>query len=139
MLEAGGGELAAEEPGELVHALRAIQALHDSEGARFGHALGHLEMRPGAGSNLRQVTDTEHLMVTAESAKFVAEGLRGDAPDSGIDFLARISTTEPVENSKFFEGRLAGYADGVVKVEVKGRIIELPLAGIRKANLVVEL
>ena len=53
--------------------------------------------------------------------------------------LARISTTEPVENSKFFEGRLAGYADGVVKVEVKGRIIELPLAGIRKANLVVEL
>ena len=53
--------------------------------------------------------------------------------------LARISTTEPVENSKFFEGRLAGYADGQVKIEVKGRMIEVPLAGIRKANLVVEL
>jgi len=53
--------------------------------------------------------------------------------------LARISTTEPVENAKFFEGRLAGYADGVVKIEVKGRVVELPLAGIRKANLVVEL
>jgi len=53
--------------------------------------------------------------------------------------LARISTLEPVENLKFFEGRLAGYADGRVKIEVQGRLIELPLAGIRKANLVVEL
>jgi ribosome maturation factor RimP len=52
--------------------------------------------------------------------------------------LARISTVQPVENSTFFEGRLAGHADGLVKMEVKGRIIELPLAGIRKANLVVE-
>ena len=52
--------------------------------------------------------------------------------------LARISTMEPVENSTFFEGRLAGHADGLVKMEVKGRIVELPLAGIRKANLVVE-
>ena len=53
--------------------------------------------------------------------------------------LARISTLEPVENAKFFEGRLAGYADGQVKIEVQGRLIELPFAGIRKANLVVEL
>jgi ribosome maturation factor RimP len=53
--------------------------------------------------------------------------------------LARISTMEPVENAKFFEGRLAGYADGLVKIEVQGRLIELPFAGIRKANLVVEL
>jgi len=53
--------------------------------------------------------------------------------------LARISTNEPVENAKFFEGRLAGYAEGRVKIEVQGRMIELPLAGIRKANLVVEL
>ena len=52
--------------------------------------------------------------------------------------LARISTMEPVENSEFFEGRLAGHTDGLVKIDVKGRIIELPLAGIRKANLVVE-
>ena len=28
--------------------------------------------------------------------------------------LARISTNEPVENATFFEGRLAGYADGQV-------------------------
>lgn len=53
--------------------------------------------------------------------------------------LARISTLEPVENAKFFEGRLAGYADGQVQIEVQGRLIALPFAGIRKANLVVEL
>jgi len=53
--------------------------------------------------------------------------------------LARISTTEPVENQKFFEGRLAGFADGKVQIEVKGRVIALPMEGIRKANLVVEL
>ncbi len=52
--------------------------------------------------------------------------------------LARISTVDPVENSTFFEGRLAGFSNGSVKLDVKGRIIELPLAGIRKANLVVE-
>ena len=53
--------------------------------------------------------------------------------------LARISTNEPVENSRFFEGRLAGVSEGRVKLDVKGRIIELPLTDIRKANLVVEL
>ena len=52
--------------------------------------------------------------------------------------LARITLSEPVENSKFFEGRLAGFADGMVQVEVKGRVVTLPFAGIRKANLVVE-
>ena len=52
--------------------------------------------------------------------------------------LAKISTNEPVENQKFFEGRLAGFVDGKVRIEVKGRVIDLPVEGIRKANLVVE-
>jgi len=55
--------------------------------------------------------------------------------------LAKISTSEPVGEAKFFEGRLAGYADGKVRMELKGketRTVELPLEAIRKANLVVE-
>ena len=55
--------------------------------------------------------------------------------------LAKISTTEPIENSKFFEGRLKGFAGGKVRMELKGRdarVVELPLESIRKANLVVE-
>ena len=53
--------------------------------------------------------------------------------------LARIWLNEPVENQKYLEGRLAGYADGVVKLGVKDREISVPYAGIRKANLMVEL
>jgi ribosome maturation factor RimP len=55
--------------------------------------------------------------------------------------LAKITTSEPIGNAKFFEGRLAGFADGKVRMELKGkeaRTVELPLEAIRKANLVVE-
>jgi ribosome maturation factor RimP len=45
---------------------------------------------------------------------------------------------EPVDSQKNFEGRLAGFADGKVQIDVKGRVIALPVDGIRKANLVVE-
>jgi len=53
--------------------------------------------------------------------------------------LAKIWLSEPVENEKFFQGRLAGYADGMVKLTVRDREVAVPYAGIRKANLVVEL
>jgi len=55
--------------------------------------------------------------------------------------LAKISTSEPVGEAKFFEGRLAGFADGKVRMVLKGkevRTVEVPLEAIRKANLVVE-
>jgi ribosome maturation factor RimP len=55
--------------------------------------------------------------------------------------LAKITTSEPIGDAKFFEGRLAGFADGKVRMELKGkqaRTVELPLEAIRKANLVVE-
>ena len=55
--------------------------------------------------------------------------------------LAKISTSEPIGDAKFFEGRLAGFADGKVRMALKGkepRMVEIPLEGIRKANLVVE-
>lgn len=55
--------------------------------------------------------------------------------------MAKISTAEPIGNEKYFEGRLAGIADGKVRLELKGkaaRTVELPLENIRKANLMVE-
>jgi ribosome maturation factor RimP len=55
--------------------------------------------------------------------------------------LVKITTNEPVGEAKFFEGRLAGFADGNVRVTLKGkeaRTVEIPLHMIRKANLVVE-
>jgi ribosome maturation factor RimP len=53
--------------------------------------------------------------------------------------LARIWLSEPIESQKYLEGRLAGYADGTVKLKVKDRELAIPYAAIRKANLVVEL
>ncbi len=52
---------------------------------------------------------------------------------------AKISLSQPVENLTFFEGRLAGYADGRVQLELNGRVVALPFEWIRKAQLVVEL
>jgi len=52
---------------------------------------------------------------------------------------AKIWLNEPVENAKYFEGRLAGFAEGNVKLEVRDKQLALPFADIRKANLVVEL
>ena len=53
--------------------------------------------------------------------------------------LAKIWLNEPVENAKFFEGRLAGYAEGNVKLALRDKEVAVPFAGIRKANLVVEI
>lgn len=55
--------------------------------------------------------------------------------------LAKITTSEPVSEAKFFEGRLAGFADGNIRMTLKGkegRFVEIPLQMVRKANLVVE-
>ena len=52
---------------------------------------------------------------------------------------AKIWLNEPFEDQKFWEARLAGYADGMVKLAVKDREIAVPYGSIQKANLVVEL
>ncbi len=55
--------------------------------------------------------------------------------------MVKISTTEPVENEKYFAGRLAGFVEGKVRLELKGKVartVELPFEKIRKANLMVE-
>ena len=55
--------------------------------------------------------------------------------------LAKVWTEEPVEEMKFWEGRLAGVESGNVRLELQGKVprtIEVPLGLIRKANLVVE-
>jgi ribosome maturation factor RimP len=53
--------------------------------------------------------------------------------------LAKVWVTDPIENQNYFEGRLAGYADGIVKLNVRDRELAVPFSGIKKANLVVEL
>lgn len=58
--------------------------------------------------------------------------------------LAKIWTVEPIaavsggKPANYFEGRLAGYSNGIVRVNPGKGEIEVPLANIRKANLIVE-
>src|SRR5438132_13689277 len=54
---------------------------------------------------------------------------------------AKVWTEQPVDDMKFFEGRLAGVVDDSVRLELKGktpRTVEVPLGLIRKAALGVE-
>jgi len=53
--------------------------------------------------------------------------------------LAKIWLDEPVDGSKFWEGRLAGQSEGGVRLEVRGRVLEFSFSAIRKSNLVIEL
>jgi ribosome maturation factor RimP len=55
--------------------------------------------------------------------------------------LAKITTSEPIGEAKFFEGRLTGFSGGKVGMQLNGkqpRVVEVPLEAIRKANLVIE-
>ncbi|WP_028534917.1 ribosome maturation factor RimP [Paludibacterium yongneupense] len=49
--------------------------------------------------------------------------------------LAKIKLRAPIEQQKKYSGRLAGFEDGSVKLEVDGRIVIIPLANIDKARL----
>ncbi len=53
--------------------------------------------------------------------------------------LAKVWLNEPVGKQQYFEGRLAGYGEGVVKFTVRNEEVSVPYAAIKKANLVVEL
>lgn len=53
---------------------------------------------------------------------------------------ARIVVKEPVGAQRVFEGRLAGYEAGRVRMDLgEGKLVELELSSISKAKLVVEL
>jgi ribosome maturation factor RimP len=52
---------------------------------------------------------------------------------------AKVWLNEPVENCSYFEGRLAGFSEGMVNLALRDREVRFPFAAIRKANLVVEI
>jgi ribosome maturation factor RimP len=53
--------------------------------------------------------------------------------------LAKVWLREPVEGRRFWEGRLAGFADGMVTLEIQPeRMIAFAFAQIEKANLKFE-
>ena len=86
------------------------------------------ELVPGASSYILEVSSPgldRKLIKPADYERFVGR-------------LAQVWVNEPVENQKYLEGRLAGYADGLVKLALKNHEVNVPFAAIRKANLKVE-
>jgi len=99
---------------------------------KVSHELGAIldveELIPGTTGYVLEVTSPgldRKLTRAAEYERFVGR-------------RAKISLSQPVEGQAFYEGRLAGYADGRVQLDLDGRIVALPFEWIRKAQLVVE-
>jgi ribosome maturation factor RimP len=96
---------------------------------------------------LSVILDVEELITGPEYVLEVSSPGMDRALKSPADFerfkgrLAKITTSEPVGEVKFFEGRLTGFSGGKVGMQLNGkqtRVVEVPLEVIRKANLVVE-
>ena len=52
---------------------------------------------------------------------------------------AKVTLREPVDNQRHWEGKLAGFSEGIVELEASaGKIIHFPLAQVQKANLKFE-
>jgi len=50
-----------------------------------------------------------------------------------------VSLYAPVDGRKSFEGKLLGIADGKVRLDLEGRVVELPREKVSRARLVVEI
>jgi len=85
-----------------------------------------------------QPESRKYLYDIRTAARRIAEFTQGQDYERFAGRRAKVWTTEPVENTKYLEGRLRGYADGIVQIEVKDHVVGVPFAGIRKAQLVVE-
>ncbi len=118
-------------PGPVEGPEQAGSAITHADCERVSHQLGTIldveDLVPGSRYILEVSSPglDRRLRTPAEFERF--EGRR-----------ARIVLDEPVENSRHWEGRLRGFADGTVQLEVNGRVLALPLEKIRRANLVVE-
>ena len=135
------GALAAEGPGDAQEGVQTVVArspyakISHSDCERVSQQLSVIldveELIPGAAGYTLEVSSPGMDRALSKPEHFLRFAGR----------LAKISTSEPVAEAKFFEGRLAGFSEGHVRVTLKGkeaRTVEIPLHMIRKANLVVE-
>ena len=52
--------------------------------------------------------------------------------------MIRVKSFDPIENQRQFKGRLLGISGNRIEMEVDGRIVEIPLSNVAKANLEIE-
>ena len=53
--------------------------------------------------------------------------------------LVKMKTFEPIEGRRNFKGILLGLEDEKVRLKIEGQLYEIPLEGIAKANLEIEI
>lgn len=97
-----------------------------------------------ASRHLGDVLDVEDLIPNAYRLEISSPGIRRPLRKERdfrryIGFAVRIQMHQPHEGRKNFVGQLRTAQDGVAGVEVDGRLYELPLDGIRRARLEVDL
>jgi ribosome maturation factor RimP len=52
--------------------------------------------------------------------------------------LIKVKTVDPVENRRQFKGRLLGVSENRIEMEMDGKIFQIPLSNVAKANLEVD-
>ncbi|MBI3404041.1 MAG: ribosome maturation factor RimP [Acidobacteria bacterium] len=114
---------------------------HSAEGSQGG--ISHKDCE-AVSNQLSVILDVEdlipggHYLLEVSSPGLDRKLLKPADYERFVGRKAKIFLQDAVENSKYFEGRLAGFENGNVRLELKGREVQLPFTGIRKANLVVE-
>jgi ribosome maturation factor RimP len=52
--------------------------------------------------------------------------------------LIRIKTVNPIENRRQFKGRLLGFYENRIEIEIEGEVFQIPLSNVAKANLEID-
>ncbi len=52
--------------------------------------------------------------------------------------LVKVKTVDPIENRRQFKGTLLGVSENGVEIQAEGRIFQIPLSNVAKANLEVD-
>jgi ribosome maturation factor RimP len=52
--------------------------------------------------------------------------------------LIRIKTVNPIENRRQFKGRLLGFSENRIEIEIEGEVFQIPLSNVAKANLEID-
>jgi len=95
--------------------------------------------------DLSAALDVEDIILHAYALEVSSPGLDRtlSKPEHFVRFtgsMVRMKTYQPINGQKVFRGRLLGLVDDTVKVELDtGAVLEIPLTGITKASLEVEL
>jgi len=52
--------------------------------------------------------------------------------------LIKIKTINPIENRRQFKGRLLGLSENQIEIEIEGKVFQIPLSNVAKANLEID-